>query len=826
MLSTLDLNGTWQVRWTDGMRGRAEYANREVTDPARYIDAQVPGEIHLDVMRAGWIEDPRVGTNCLAARWVEECIWSYRRWFEAPEPAVDGRAWLQFDGLDLAATIVLNGEELGRQSNSFHPCRLDVTGKLKPGRNLLTVHVEAGLFEAAEKPWTGYGNTLDGKLHKRHWLRKPQCQASWDWSTRLLNVGITGDVRLEYTSDSVRADQFVPLAELSEDLQTGQVRARLFIEGLSAEPVQVTLSAQVAGHCSAQTIEVKPGLHPYEVVVTVDRPELWWPAGHGEQPRYPVVCTLSLDGATLAERTALVGFRHVRINQEPHPDGGRYFVVEVNGKPIFIKGGNWVPADMILAAVDRERLDRLTDLALEANFNLLRIWGGGCYESDDFYDLCDAKGLLVWQEFIFACSKYPVQDQAFYESVKAEATHNIRRLAEHPSLIVWCGNNELEWGAWDWNFDKGVVYPDYSLYHLTFPRLLADEDGTRFYQPGSPFSPDGLHPNRDDVGDQHPWSVGFSDTDFRKYREMVCRFPNEGGILGPTALPTMLACLPEGQRQVQSFAWQVHDNSVDTWGEPSYPDAMLELWLGRNPREMSIEEFTYYGGLVQGEGLREYCENFRRRMYDCAAAVFWMYNDTWPATRSWTIADYYCRRTPAFWGVKRALAPVHLVLARVGERIMVYGVNDTHETVVGALRYGVFALAGGLPVDLRAEVELPANASTPLASFPADLWTDLAGSLAFACLTDADGALLARGRLFEPLAKELAWVEPQLTVTRDGDRLRFESPTFAWGVCLDLDGEAPLADNFFDVWPGMPYELDWPADRPVRVLRVGNLTPR
>jgi len=824
MLHTLDLCGTWQVRWTDGMRGRAEHANRDVTDPARYIDAVVPGEIHLDVMRAGWIADPRVETNCLAARWVEECLWSYRRWFDVPEAALEQRAWLQFDALDLAATIVLNGVEIGRHSNSFHPCRIEVSGKLKPGPNLLTVHVEAGLFEAAEKPWTGYGNTLDGKLHKRHWLRKPQCQASWDWSPRLLNVGITGPVRLEYTADPVRADRFVPLATLSDDLQSGAVRARLFVEGLGKEPVAATLTAHVAGVGGSAEIAVKPGLHPYEVELTVDRPDLWWPAGHGAQPRYAVSVQLTVNGQLSAERRAQVGFRTVRINQDPHPDGGRYFVIEVNGRPIFIKGGNWVPADMILADVDRARLDKLTDLALEANFNLLRVWGGGCYESDDFYDLCDAKGLLVWQEFIFACSKYPAHDQAFHDSVKAEATFNIRRLAPHPSLVVWCGNNELEWGAWDWNFDQGVVYPDYALYHLTLPRLVKSEDGTRFYLPGSPYSPDGLHPNRDDVGDQHPWSVGFHDTDFRKYRAMICRFPNEGGLLGPTALPTMRACLPDGQRFLQSFAWQVHDNSVDTWGEPSYPDQMIELWLGRNPRQMSLEEFAHLGGLVQGEGLREYCENFRRRMFDCAAAVFWMYNDTWPATRSWTIADYYCRRTPAFWNVKRALAPVHVVVARENDEVVVYGLNDTAAPVAATLRYGLFNLAGGYPVDAGATVELAPNASTRLASFAAGEWSAPAETMAFALLTDSDGQLLARGRLFLPLLKELLWPAAEVRVRRVGERLRFESDTFAWGVCLDLDGEEPLADNLFDIWPGMAYEIDWPADRPVPTVKVGNLS--
>jgi beta-mannosidase len=825
LTETLDLDGTWQVRWTDGQRGRTAYAERAETDPVRYIEARVPGEIHLDVMRAGWIDDPRVGTNCLAARWVEECLWSYRRFFDAPVEALGARAWLCFDGLDLAATIVLNGEEIGRHANSFHPCRLEVTGKLRPGRNLLTVHVDGGLYEVAEKPYTGYGVALDAKLHKRHWLRKPQCQFSWDWSTRLINVGITGSVRLEWTTDPVRADQFVPLAELSPDLRTGRLRARLFVEGLGPEPVTAVLRAALpqAGVAAEREVVVQPGLHPYEVELTADAPELWWPVGHGAPARYDVAVSLSLDGQVVAERAARVGFRHVRVRQDEHPDGGRWFVLEVNGRPVFAKGGNFVPADMILADLDRARYDRLTDLALEANCNLLRIWGGGRYESDDFYDLCDAKGLLVWQEFAFACGKYPVQDQAFYDSVCAEATHNIRRLASHPSLVIWCGNNEMEWGNWDWHFDRGVVFPDYALFHLTLPRLLAAEDGTRFYWPSSPNSPDGLHPNRDDVGDQHPWAVGFGNTDFRQYRTMACRFPNEGGILGPTALPTMLACLPAGQRQVQSFAWQVHDNSVDTWGEPSWPDQMITQWLGRDPRAMSIPEFTYWAGLVQGEGLREYCDNFRRRMFDTAAAVFWMYNDTWPATRSWTIADYYCRRTPAFWAVRRALAPLSVVLVREDDAITVYGVNDAPRDWRGELHYGAFALAGGWPLDERRAVTLPANASTRLVSFPAAAVGDPLANLACARLLAPDGTTVARNRLIEPYFRELRWPHPQLTITREGDCATFTSPTFVWGVCLDLAGEEPLADNFFDVWPGVPHAIAWPAGRELAVVGVGNL---
>lgn len=826
MLHNSNLNGAWKVRWTDGQRGRTQYAERDATDAVRYLDADVPGEIHLDLMRAGLIEDPRIGTNCLAARWVEECIWSYRREFDAPEAALDApKVWLSFRGLDTVATIVLNGREVGRHRNSFYPCRVDVSGKLRRGRNVLAVHVEAGLFDVCDKPSEGFATGIDGKLTKRHWLRKPQCQFGWDWSTRLLNIGITGSVALEWTDEAVRADQFVPLAELAADLKTGTLRARWIVEGLGKDDVAGELEIEIveAGIRQTTPVTVKPGLAAVEAQLEVLSPQLWWPVGHGAQPRYTVKATLTVGGRTVALTESRVGFRHVRVHQDPHPVAGRCFTLEVNGRKIFAKGGNFVPADMIVSSLDRSRYDRLTDLAIEANFNMLRIWGGGLYETDDFYDLCDAKGILVWQEFIFACGKYPATDPAFYEDVKREAVWNVRRLASHPSLVVWCGNNEMEWGCWNWGYDSAApVYPDYGLFHLTLPRILQEEDGTRYYQASSPCSPDGLPPNADEAGDQHPWSVGFRNTDFRDYRRMICRFPNEGGILGPTALPTMLACLPESQRQVQSFAWQLHDNSVDSWDEPSPPDEMIRQWLGQDARAMTIEEFTYWAGLVQGEGLREYCENFRRRMFDSSAAIFWMYNDTWPATRSWTIVDYYLRRTPAFYAVRRAMRPVHIVLTLDDDSVHVHGVNETDRAVEGVLTCGVFELAGPYPFKAAADVTLSPNASTVIASFPAAKWTERHASMAFATL-EANGRLIARNRLFTPLFKEMQWPEVRIDVRVEHDEAVLFSPTFVWGVCLDLDGEDPLPDNFFDLYPGCDFRMPWTGRPSPRIRFSGNL---
>jgi len=822
VIATLDLNGTWKLRWADGQRGRMEYHLRDQIDPARCLDAQVPGEIHLDLWRAGRIADPYVGTNCLAARWVEEFLWSYRREFTAPATALKARAWLMFEGLDYAATIFLNGVEIARHANFFHPCRVEVTGKLRRGANLLVVHIESGLFSVADKPLGGLQRVADHALHKAMWLRKPQCQFGWDWSQRLVNVGIHKPVRLEWTADPVRADQFVPLAELSADRQTGTVRARWFVEGFRETRAELTV--EMAGRKVTTPVTIKAGLAPIEAQLEITRPKLWWPVGHGSQPRYPVKATLRVAGKIVAERTAKVGFRHVRINQDPHPVKGRSFVVEVNGKPIFCKGGNFVPADMIFQRCDKRRYETLVARALEANFNLLRVWGGGLYESDEFYELCDARGILVWQEFIFACHKYPGTDKAFLDSVRAEATYNVRRLASHPSLIIWCGNNEMEWGAWDWKYDNSDwAYADYALFHHVLPRILAQEDPTRYYQPSSPYSPDKKdNPNADHTGDQHPWSLGFHDTDFRKYRLMECRFPNEGGCLGPTALPTMRACLPPGQQHAQSWAWQVHDNAVDSFTEPSAIDQFTTQWLGKDCRQMTIADYTYWGGLLHGEALGEYIHNFRRRMFDSAAAIFWMYNDCWPATRSWTVVDYYLRRTPAFHPVRRAMQPVTVVVAEQGADIVVFGINETSAPVTADLRYGLLNVAGGYPLDRRAPVTLAANASTPLASFKKSAWKTPRRTIAFALL-ERDGESLARHRLIRPFFKDLQWPPARVQVKVAAGRATFTSQTFVIGVCLDLDGERHLADNFFDLYPGIPYSIPWQSRTKPRVLYTGNL---
>ena len=832
-MKTISLDGIWQLRWNDGERG--DKLKRMLDGTAaldRAWNANVPGSVHETLLKHGIIRDPNVGTNILNCRWVEETFWYYRRTFRAPRLAKGERAWLVCECLDLAAAVYLNGKEVGKHANAFYPCRLEVTGQLVAGENTVVVQVESGIFHAAQRNGTGLGVNPAHEVTKRPWLRKTQSEHGWDWSPRLLNVGIPGHVRLEIAK-TARWDNCVVLADVCRAGAspaagendgnrsgcpttdwTGKVTARVFVEGLTDKPVKSTLTLNVAGKDASVAVTIKPGLNKLEIALPVTKPKLWWPVGHGAQPRY----TVNVELAGIGSATKKVGFRHVRVNQEQHPETGRYFIVEINGKPIFCKGGNFVPADLILSRIDRQRYVTLVDRALENNFNMLRIWGGGLYEADDFYDLCDERGVLVWQEFIFACAKYPTTDEAFLADVKREATHQIRRLAHHPSLVIWCGNNEMEWGNYQWGYERGVAHPDYALFHMVLPRLVKSEDGTRYYQPSSPYSPDLGLPNADEAGDQHPWSVGFGDTDFRKYRDMICRFPNEGGILGPTALSTVKACA----QKVGDFGWELHDNSVAYWDQVPYaPDRMIANWTGKSVKDMSLEDYVYWGGVVQGAGLAEYVKNFRRRMFSSASAIFWMYNDVWPCSRSWTTVDYYLRRTPAFWPVKRAMAPVTVVVTRQENKVRIYGVNEG-AALAGNLRFGVMALAGKYPVDQTKPVTLPANASTLIAEYDAGKWNPKT-HVTFAVLSVA-GKEVARDALFLPLFREMQWPRARVNVKLANGQAIFTSNTFAWRVCLDLNGERALPDNFFDIYPGIPTVLDWPRKFGTpKVIRVGNL---
>ena len=827
MLSKLDLNGTWRARGFDGQHGSPESFLAPGADERVFIDAEVPGDIHLDLQREGLVGDPNIGLNVQNQRWVEEQMWVYRRTFTAPVDSIGRRAWLVFDALDLVADVYLNGEKVGSHANVFVPCRIDVSGKLQEGENALAVRVESGLYSVAEKSSKDYQPGMDHNLHKRAWLRKPQCQFSWDWAPRLINVGIPGGVRLEWT-DLARIDALVVYPVLSEDLKSAKIEVRAFVENVKPEPVKAIVRVRVpeADQIVEQTIELPAGASRQDVSVEIPNPKLWWPRPHGDQPLYHVECEIEIDGEVVDTASRRTGIRSVKIMQDAHPVKGRYFIIEINGKPIFAKGGNWVPPDTIYSTIDADRYRKLVDLAVDANFNCLRIWGGGLYADHALLEACDEAGVMVWHDFIFACSKYPSDVPEFLNNVRREIEYQVRDLTPYPSLVVWCGNNELEWAAWEWGFDKEHAHPDYALYHLEIPRTIAREDPSRPYWPSSPYSLDNVNPKDPTTGDQHPWhvSLGAGGTDFWEYRKDVSRFPNEGGVLGATGLATLKQFLPEDQRRVFSPSWELHDNACNYWSNGGMCYTAVRDWLGLEPDQIPFEEYAFLSGLLQSEGLHEYINNYRRRMYSTSSAIFWMYNDTWPQSHGWTIVDYYLRRKLAYHPVRRAFQPVSVIPAVEGDRILIFGVNDTEEAWQGEARFGLFGLAGGLPTDRTISVTLSANASTVIGEVALSELESLGfeNAGAFALLM-SDGVTVAQNRLFMARFKDLKWPEAKVRVERRGGKAVFSCDTFAWGVCLDPDGDSPIADDLFDLIPGIPYEIKWNPDLALPdVRRKGN----
>ena len=835
MNGRISLNGSWRIRGFDGQHGAPEAFLAAEADETLFYEGTVPGEVHVDLMRAGLIADVNVARNAEAARWVEECVWLYRRTFCAPPEALHAQAaWLVFEGLDLNAVVYLNGQEVGRHANCFIPCRFNVAGKLKEGKNVLAVRIESGLFSVADKPATPYmPGGIDHLLHKRMWLRKPQYTFSWDWNPRLVNVGIWRPAWLDW-ADTARIDAAVVFPELADDHCSAKLHGRVFVENVAGAelPAKLRLACAETGAAVEHDVKLAPGVSRHDLAVTVDNPKLWWPRPSAEHPLYTVEATLIVGGKQVDSMSRRTGIRSVKIAQPPHPVAGKHFTIEINGRPTFLRGGNWAPPDMIYGRVNAERYRQLVELAADANFNALRVWGGAWFADHAMLDACDELGIVVWHDLLFACAKYPMDDYDFLQNVKAEAAFGVRDLAHHPSLIVWCGNNELEWGAWSWGYERTKPWPDYALYHHVLPVIVKTEDPTRPYWPSSPYSPDHEHPNSPLLGDQHPWDVSLGPhmENFWGYRGDVSRFPNEGGVLGASTPATVLQFLPEGERRLHSPSWTFHDNACNFGHQPCLLHRMLGTWLGLVPENIAFDDYLFYSSLLQAEGLKEYIDNFRRRMFSSSSAIFWSFNDSWPVSHGWTIVDYYLRRKLDYHPVRRAFGAVTVVPAIEGGatedgHVLVFGVNDTAADWRGTVRYGIAQLAGGLPVDDSRAAAIPANTAVELARIPMARWQQIGTkkSVAFALLLDG-GAAVAQNRIFIERFKDMAWAKPEIAVRRDGAHAVFASKAFAWGVAIDLNGERPLPDNCFDILPGIEYRIPWPAREPLpSVVRVGNL---
>ncbi len=617
----------------------------DITD----VPATVPGSVHTDLLSAGLIADPYADANEADLTWIGEQTWLYRTCFDAEDPdaaATSGpvRADLVFHGLDTVATVTLNGVELARTANMHRTYRLPVEQLLRPSGNELTVRFDSPVRHA-EAMRTTLGERPGAYAAPYQFLRKMACNFGWDWGPALVTAGLWQPVEL-HTWQGARLADVRPYATVAEDTGEGLVDLRLEIERTDAAPVTVVASVEGVLQASA-TVVVESGADRADLRLRVPDPRLWWPRGQGggQHLYWLNVSVRSADGTECDAWRRRIAFRTVDLDCRPD-EHGTPFQLRVNGKPIFLRGVNWIPDDCFPHRVTRARYAERLRQACAAGVNAVRVWGGGRYESEDFYDLCDELGLMVSQDFLFACAAYP-EEPPLAAEVEAEAREHLTRLLPHPSLTLWIGNNENIWGHADWGWQDDLAGRTWGAgyYHRLLPDLVAELDPTRPYWPGSPYSgsPD-LHPNDPAHGTSHIWDV-WNTHDYTHYRTWRPRFAAEFGYQAPATHRTLAAAVT-GPLDAAAPEFAAHQKAENG-------DAKLAAGLAAHlPDVVGFDDWHYATQLNQARALTVAIEHFRALKPVCAGVLWWQLNDCWPAV-SWSLVDSAGRPKPAWYALRK-----------------------------------------------------------------------------------------------------------------------------------------------------------------------------
>ncbi|RME63678.1 MAG: glycoside hydrolase family 2 protein, partial [Caldilineae bacterium] len=646
-------------------------------------------------------------------QWIGETDWVYTRTFQVTDELLGHeRVLLCCEGLDTLATITLNGQEVARTDNMFRTYEFDVKALLRPGENQIQVHFAAPLPYARRRleerflPNWGVG---DHKLPGGNWMRKEQCNFGWDWGPMLTTAGIWRSIYLAAFDQARLTDVHI----LQEHNDAGPVA--LTVRGQAERTGDAACTLRVTVALDGEEVAQAETAMQEEAAVTLEipQPRLWWPNGLGEQPLYTVVVEL-LDeaGGVLDRQSKRIGLRTLRLDR--HPDQwGESFQFVVNGVPFFAKGANWIPADVFLDRLTRDDYARLLQDAAAANMNMLRVWGGGIYEEDVFYDLCDELGICVWQDFMFACAAYPTFDDAWMETVAHEVEDNVRRIRHHASLALWCGNNELEQGLVgdEWT-EHTMSWEDYSkLFDQRLPQIVRRLDPQTDYWPASPHTPVGDRRdfNNPNAGDAHLWSVWHGRQPFEWYRTCTHRFNSEFGFQSFPEPRTVATFTEADDRNITSYVMEHHQRSGI--GNSTIIHYMLD-WF-RLPT--SFENVLWASQILQGMAMKYAVEHWRRSMPRGMGTLYWQINDCWPVA-SWSSIDSLGRWKALHYMARHFYAPVLLSAVEDldARTVAIHITNDRLEAGAGTVHW-LLTDAAGKELDRGAvDVEFPGQADTQI----------------------------------------------------------------------------------------------------------------
>ncbi|MEM1582190.1 MAG: glycoside hydrolase family 2 protein [Candidatus Bathyarchaeia archaeon] len=796
MKSIINLDGVWKLQYFDFGVSTGQF--KEDYDDSWWLDAKVPGEVHETLLNYGLIDDPFYGENCDKREWVERVDWWYRCKFYVPKELEGRRNILVFDGLDTFANVWLNGKHLADSEDMFMPLLIYISDDLKYGEyNVLVVRLGAPWYETIRRAGCfSEKNLLWNGSYARLYARKAQYQYGWDWAIKLLTVGIWRSVRIISYDKALIKDLYVRTL----NIKGNNAEIEVSIEIDSRCNADATL--KLYGECkeskfsSEVPLTLKEGLNFHKFTLTINEPKIWWPLGYGEQNLYTLRSELFVDNIIEDIHYTRFGVRTVElITESNESSNGKVFYFKINGVKVFCKGANWIPADLLISRINRERYLDLLKLAVDGNHNMLRVWGGGLVEYDAFYDLCDELGVMLWHDFQFACGHYP-DNEVFLRVVEKEVEATVRKLRNHPSIVLWCGNNENE--MFDHLSGFGLTKPkiDFEI----IPKVVSILDPSRPYWPSSPWG--GVNPNDMLEGDRHNWDVYHGLIPIEGYLSDEARFMSEFGMQAAPTIKTMLKFIPAGNLWPINNYWLYHYHVPEKvipymkdYGEPRF-----------------LHEYVFLSMLVQAEALKTAIEHCRRRKFECGGVLYWSFNAPWP-NMCWETVDYYGRPKMGFYFAKRAFEPIVISPLYRNGIIEVWIVNDELNEIKGVLEIYMINLAEGSVIkSFKKECVIPPNSSIILMKYrPEDLGiTDASKEILVFDLRVKEG--ICRNTLLLTKHRNVSFPEAFLSVKVLD--FRKENNNFIMTVEVKADKYARLinldvkenytaisSDNYFDLLP-------------------------
>lgn len=785
-MQTCTLNGTWQL--SAGHRSLES------------VDMQIPGTVLSGLLAAGKIKDPFYRTNEDATRALFWKDYVFTRTFDVDEELLaQQHIVLVCEGLDTLAEISINGTFLAKTDNMHRTWKFQAKKLLHPGKNEIQIVFRSVLRFIEDYPYEAHKkiNYIPcGSMKGNQLLRKAHSMFGWDWGPQTIDAGIFRDIYLQGYShariEDIRIHQqhaknvsVQTSITLSESVP-GQKLCVEFSEDGADKPLQTKLCKTNADGVAA-------------VDFVIENPKLWWPNDYGDQPLYIVRTTLlDEDGTNLESITRRIGLRTLTISQEKD-EWGNEFAFCVNGVKIFTRGGNYIPDDCLYTRITEKKLDYILESCRRAHFNCVRVWGGGYYPSDAFYDLCDEKGLIVWQDLMYACNVYDVTD-AFAENCRQETYDNVRRLRHHASLGLWCGNNEIE-SAWDhWgDFQKETPYlrADYiRLFEEVLPKAVQEADGETFYWHSSPSS-GGCFDNPDDAnrGDTHYWDVWHGQKPFTDYRKYFFRFCSEFGFQSFPCAKTVNSFTLEDDRNIFSRVMESHQKNDAANGKMLY-------YLSENLRyPKDLTHLLYASQVLQGMAIKYGVDHWRRNRGRCMGTLYWQINDDWPAP-SWSSIDYFGRWKALHYMAQKFYAPHAVSMTLEDHRCHVYFSNESFETTEYSLTLSIRDLSGNVLETYETKGNSPAFSAIETAVVDICSWEDQKDDVFLeAVIHTKDQKVLKDVETLVPY-KYLNLKNPVISTeaeeTNDAFILHISSDCFAPFVALDFDdADVIFSDNFF-----------------------------